>query len=210
MKNSKQILELFPTITNNEAAKFFNNDNELLTNVINYIYDQGCNAILYEHAPSDNFTNNEVFITSYDYTSALENFLSTHSIDLGFEDEYISSENYAYYTQNYNNGYNFIIRDGYIIGEDDPMSYDDILETLLSGTKEDVYFLPRNGLMFNELLKSGKFHHIDLSNDYYPSEINNFIDKMNKKNYIVISMSCTNEFLVLNSKLLYEMTGINL
>jgi len=213
-----EILNLFPKISIGDAGKFFNNNNTLLINVINYIYELDCNTTIYEHAPCDNFTNNEVMITSYDYNYELDVFLDDNNIDLGYEDEYVSSDNYAYYLHDYHMGYNFIVGDGYIIGEDDVdcISYDDILSALLSGNKEDVYFLPYNGNLWDEIVLSGAGHKVDLSpiekyeTRYHEHEINSFIDRMNNKKKMVISISNSNIFYVINAQKIYNILGVNL
>lgn len=188
-----------------------------LEKVLEYIQQKGESGSIYESAYADRMPYDNYLILEssaalgWNYINPLEKYLENQNIGLGFSDKFICDKNgKVYYTQDYHMGYNFIMGDGYILGEDEAenLEPEDILQVMdkyaLSGKKNNIWELPKNGELFAKL-DEGKFgHHLEFPyRKYYAYTIKYFIER--HPNWVFIMRCCDYTQLIaikLNSEVL--------
>ena len=151
------------------------------------------NVSVYPIAPSDQWDCNQDMVIIMDWNkvpdavySAVESILNDSGYVLGFYDDWVTSDDYAYCTNNMA-GNHFIIGDGYIIGDDDQIvkdcnvSIEDLNgEISYYGNVIDLSNLPN----FFECLVNDDDHYkhcLDISQKSYFFEVEDFIERHIKK-----------------------------
>ena len=174
-----------------------------LENVYGYLRDRDISFDICDTADSDNMHKDQVFILGtgsdlpQEYVDGLEKTIEAQDMIFAYGDEFLidyEGDNKAYYLQDYHGGYNFIVGDGYVIGEDADLSCfeaSDIVSALIHNMDGNIGVLPPNGNIFDRLSEMEGVHTIDLvqyCNSWNKYDAKTYIEKLakNKPNWYFI------------------------